>query len=89
MKFKILKDTDFSYDSKDKDVITHTKWYSIKRRVKKNPKAITFNPVEVELQNLYAEWERERQDRFLLRLTLFLCFLAILIVIGHAIWFQS
>tara|TARA_R100000278_G_C5476916_1_gene166785 strand:+ start:1972 stop:2247 length:276 start_codon:yes stop_codon:yes gene_type:complete len=61
MKFKILKDTDFDYDIKDKNMITYSKWIRLRKVVGENPKRMTFNPLEVELQKCYEHWLRERR----------------------------
>jgi len=61
MKFKILESNDYDYDSKDKNMITYTKWLKLRRIVGENPKRMTFNPLEVELQKCYEYWFRARR----------------------------
>ena len=66
MKFKVLELNDYSYDAKDKNVFTASKLYNIMNRVKKNPKRMTFNPVEVYYQRLYHVWNMHRNDKIYL-----------------------
>ena len=61
MKFKILESNDYDYDSKDKNMITYSKWIKLRYIVGENPKRITFNPLEVELQKLHEHWTRTKR----------------------------
>tara|TARA_R100000278_G_C5436902_1_gene152248 strand:+ start:564 stop:836 length:273 start_codon:yes stop_codon:yes gene_type:complete len=66
MKFKVLESNDYSYDAKDKNVFTASKLYDIMISVKRNPKRMTFNPVERYYQQLYHSWNMHRNDKIFL-----------------------
>jgi hypothetical protein len=88
MKFKVIESNDYSYDAKDKNVFTSSKLYDIMNRVKRNPKRMTFNPVERYYQQLYSAWNMDKNEKVFLSvmitmlLTSLLWFLAILIEFG-------
>tara|TARA_R100000700_G_scaffold40649_1_gene57056 strand:- start:967 stop:1263 length:297 start_codon:yes stop_codon:yes gene_type:complete len=63
MKFKVIESNDYSYDAKDKNVFTATKLYDIMMSVKKNPKRLTFNPVEIYHQQLYEVWNFDKNQK--------------------------
>ena len=81
MKFKILEVNDYDYDIKDKNMITYDKWLKLRRIIRDNPKRMTFNPLEVELQKCYEVWMAERNRKCFLFLYVVFCILAITLVI--------
>ena len=83
MKFKILEVNDFDYDEKDKNMITYRKWLELRKAVSKNPKRITFNPLEVELQRCYEVWLSDRRIWFFERVWFPLMIISF---IGAIIW---
>jgi hypothetical protein len=82
MKFKVLESNDYDYNEKDKNFYYSWDWARLRSNVGKNPKKMTFNPLESEFQKLYSYWARERfflfADKVVLTLLLvafgFLCF---------------
>lgn len=66
MKFKVIESNDYSYDVKDKNVFTATKLYNIMMRVKRNPKRMTFNPVERYYQQLYSVWNMDKDYKLVI-----------------------
>ena len=77
MKFKIIESNDYNYDLKDKNTISHAKWYAMKRDVLKNPKRITFDPFIKEMQDLHNFWLMERREKIVLRILFTLLFVAL------------
>ena len=66
------------------DVLDHYSFYYLKRKVKRNPNRITFNPAEAELQKLYHDWhntwkrkQKLEQEKYFI---LFLCGIALMLV---------
>jgi hypothetical protein len=69
MKFKVIESNDYTHDYKDKNVFSSWELIKLKRRVGRNPKRITFNPVEAYFQELYKDWTGDVQDKIV-----FACF---------------
>ena len=63
MKFKVIDSNDYTHDYKDKNVFSSWELIKLKRRVGRNPKRMTFNPVEVYFQDLYSDWIGDVQDK--------------------------
>ena len=63
MKFKVLESNDYTHDYKDKNVFSSWELIKLKRRVGRNPKRMTINPVEVYFQDLYSDWIGDVQDK--------------------------
>ena len=77
MKFKIIESNDLNYDLKDKNTISHSKWYAKKRDVLKNSKRITFDPFIKEMQDLHNFWLMERREKIAIRFVCVLLFVAL------------
>lgn len=77
MKFKIIESNDLNYDLKDKNTISHSKWYAMKHDVSQNPKRITFDPFINEMQNLHSFWLQERREKIALRIVYTLLLVAL------------
>ena len=77
MKFKIIESNDYNYDLKDKNTISHARWYNMKRDVLKNPNRITFDPFINEMQNLHNFWLQERREKIVLRILYTLLLIAL------------
>ncbi len=81
MKFKILESNDSDYDSTDKNFYYSWDWVILKRKVAKNPTNMTFNPLEVEFQNLYRYWKIERRDTIIQRVLLLIILMLVCVLI--------
>jgi hypothetical protein len=81
MKFKILESNDSDYDSTDKNFYYSWDWAMLKRKVAKNPTNMTFNPLEVEFQNLYRYWKIERRDTIIQRVLLLIILMLVCVLI--------
>lgn len=77
MKFKVLESNDYDYNEKDKNFYYSWDWSALKRKVAKNPKNMTFNPLEVEFQKLREYWIQEVIDKIVMRTLLFILFVCI------------